>query len=100
MRHEWRSCAQWLLRRNLRARSGRAEPSVRLTNAVVATEDHAGPGGRRRHEGELPRLTVGREDGLAAAQHDRLDHQAQLVDEIVGQKGAYQRGASDHVDFT
>src|SRR5207253_8546852 len=68
------------------ARPGRrAAPEVAsplLARPLVSADLYAC--GRRGggHELEPACRAVGREDALAAAEHDRLDHQVQLVDEV------------------
>src|SRR5437868_14352137 len=66
--------------------------------ALVATQHDAGARRRRRCQRELPGLAVAREDALAAAEHDRLDHEAELVDQVVGDECPDQLGTAHDVD--
>jgi uncharacterized protein YciI len=49
-------------------------------------------------EAQRPERPVVTEDGLSDAQHHRVDHQPELIDEAVLDQPAHQLGAPDHVD--
>src|SRR5260370_41440324 len=74
-------------------------PAVSATGlrSEVADED-SGLRRRSRDQLERPCPTVIGEQPLAATEHDRLNHQAVLVDEVVGDELYGKRGAPHDLD--
>ena len=71
--------------------------TVRLTRALVPADLHARLRRRRGHELEPPGDAVRREDALPASEHDRLDHEVQLVDEVLFEQRSHETRAPHHV---
>ena len=69
---------------------------VRSSDALVRRDDHAG--GRRRGAGELERRgrDAGREQPAPGAQHQRVDRQDPLVDQVGAQQRLDQVAAAEH----
>src|SRR6266540_3415619 len=84
-------CASNAIRANLPAGPGLGR-SVRRENRA-----------RARHlaldESQWPERTVVAEDSLAAAQDEWVDHQPELIDEVVLDQRLYQLGAPDHLQI-
>src|SRR5690348_8072621 len=69
-------------------------PCPHLAFANIAIDQHTAGRGLRRFESERGCLRTIVEQALAAAEQDRVDQQAQLVDEIRGQQLVHQVAAA------
>src|SRR5207244_10768743 len=71
---------------------------ARGTGRAVRADERSGAGGGGRDQLERASSAVVREEALAAAEHDRFDHQAVLVDEVVADEGRCEAGAAHDLD--
>lgn len=72
---------------------------VRLADSPVQMDRDAGARGDRVGQGQRARHRALAEQALAAAEHEREDPQAELVDEVVPQQGLDQLAAAGHLQF-
>ena len=87
--------------RSFRYRDSADESASRLArSAGVRREDCAGSRHLAVDELQMPKHAVVPEDALTAAQHDRVDHQLELVDQVVLNQRLDQLRAANYKQIT